>query len=96
MAYQKYNFIKYNIYIIYIIYYLYMTSNSIDLYIDNRKYIVKDISYNINNKNVINKNIISKKFISYINNTDFNNTIEIDYNNTNTFINYLIHMNNNC
>ena len=44
----------------------------------------------------MNKNIISKKFMSYINNTDFNNTTEIDYNNTNTFINYLININNNC
>ncbi len=71
-----------------------MTSNTINLSINNRKYIVKDINYN--NENVINKNIVSKKFISYINNTDFNDTIEVDYNNTNTFINYLIHMNNNC
>lgn len=73
-----------------------MISNNISLYINNRKYIVKDISYNINNENVINKKIVSKKFISYINNTDFNNTTEIDYNNTNTFINYLINMNDNC
>ena len=71
-----------------------MKSNSITLSINNRIYIIKDISYN--NQNVINKNIISKKFISYINNTDFNNTTEIDYNNTNTFINYLININNNC
>ena len=71
-----------------------MTTNNINLSINNRKYIIKDISYN--NENVINKNIVSKKFTSYINNTDFNNTIVIDYNNTNTFINYLIHMNNNC
>ena len=71
-----------------------MTPYNINLSINNRKYIIKDIIYN--NENVINKNIVSKKFTSYINNTDFNNTTEIDYNNTNTFINYLIHMNNNC
>lgn len=71
-----------------------MTTNSVTLSINNRKYIIKDISYNTNN--VMNKNIISKKFMSYINNTDFNNTTEIDYNNTNTFINYLININNNC
>ena len=44
-----------------------MTQYSINLSINNRKYIIKEISYN--NKNVINKNIISKKFMSYINNT---------------------------
>ena len=71
-----------------------MTPYNINLSINNRKYIIKDIIYN--NENIINKNIVSKKFTSYINNTDFNNTTEIDYNNTNTFINYLIHMNNNC
>lgn len=70
-----------------------MTQNSINLSINNRKYIIKEISYN--NQNVINKNIVSKKFMSYINNTDFNNTTEIDYNNTSTFINFLINMNNN-
>ena len=71
-----------------------MTPYNINLSINNRKYIIKDIIYN--NENIINKNIVSKKFTSYINNTDFNNRTEIDYNNTNTFINYLIHMNNNC
>ena len=70
-----------------------MTQNSINLSINNRKYIIKEISYN--NENVINKNIVSKKFISYINNTNFNNITEIDYNNTSTFINFLINMNNN-
>ena len=41
-----------------------------------------------------NHNIVSKKFISYINNTNFDNNIKIEYNNTNTFINFLINMNN--
>ena len=72
-----------------------MTSNNIKISIDNRKYIIKDISYNMNNENIVSKNIVSKKFISYINNTDFNNTTEIDYNNTRTFINCLININNN-
>ena len=54
------------------------------------------ISLNVTDKTAKIANIESKKFISYINNTDFNNTTEIDYNNTNTFINYLITMNNNC
>jgi len=72
-----------------------MISNSITLSINDRIYIVKDISYNMNDENIVNKNIVSKKFISYINNTDFNNTTEIDYNNTRTFINCLININNN-
>ncbi len=72
-----------------------MTSNNITISIDNRKYIIEDISHIINNDNIVSKNIVSKNFISYINNTDFNNTTEIDYNNTRTFINSLININNN-
>ena len=72
-----------------------MTSNSNTLFINDRRYIIKDISHIMNNDNIVSKNIVSKNFISYINNTDFNNTTEIDYNNTRTFINSLININNN-
>tara|TARA_Y100001958_G_C21062006_1_gene424480 strand:- start:226 stop:453 length:228 start_codon:yes stop_codon:yes gene_type:complete len=74
-----------------------MIATNISVFINNNN--AKHIDINKNKCKYKNKNRNRNKkdgnITSYINNTDFNNTIEIDYNNTSTFINYLINMNNN-
>ena len=80
-----------------------MIATNISVFINNNNAKHIDIDKNKNknkNKNKYknkykNRNKKGGNITSYINTTDFNNTIEIDYNITSTFINCLINMNNN-